>query len=118
VIPVAVAVATRGFDAGGAFELSVAGGERLRLFEPLDGGGWVFVESADERRQGFVPAAVLEAVAGRTVWAPAAQLALEDGQPSFGSGELLVVTAEDGQVLVCQGIDGTEKRIPADRVRG
>lgn len=113
VIPIAIAVVTAAFAGADASELSVEEGERLYLFESLEGGGWVFVASADEKRRGFVPAAVLRVIEGRTVFAAAAQLALEEGQPSFGSGELLVVTAEEGPLLVCQGIDGSVKRIPA-----
>jgi hypothetical protein len=118
VIPIAIAQARESFKSEGESELGVTKGERLLLFEKLDPGRWVFVTTADGTRRGFVPAEVVEIVSGRTVFTLASQLTLAEGQPSFGSGELLVVRREEEGVLVCEAVDGTEKRLDPAQVQG
>jgi len=59
---------------------------------------------------------VTEQLDVRTVFTKEAQLGDGPDQPSYRSGELLIVKSESDGMVVCETIDGTEKILKADAI--
>ena len=94
-------------DPENSAELSLKSGDRVYTFEPIQNGGWIFVQTVEGGRRGFAPAAALKNLQNErhAVFTKEAQLRVTETSSVCPAGTLLFVDErnEENGTLVCEG---------------
>ena len=102
-------------------ELAVKVGEHVYTYEPIrENGDWIFVQTVDGSRRGFVPSGALKSMQNdrQTVFTKEAQLRVTETSSVCPAGALLFVNErnEEEGVLVCEGSSGEPIRLCEEHI--
>ncbi len=93
-------------------ELACAVGDRVYIFEPIrEDGAWIYAETSDRKRKGFVPSASLKLIEDerKVVFTKEAQIPVNDECSTCELGVMLHVKEEkENGLLCCEAINGDQ----------